>query len=95
MTLGTRVIYETRGKRTKLDLDQIIYLANGTDKRAAIISNNVLLQINKYAPTAEHYPDRYTVYFISPSSKDEYKKTGNIVLVRQICYFKKEIYDKF
>ncbi|MCQ2748760.1 MAG: hypothetical protein MJ246_01785 [Clostridia bacterium] len=90
--LGTRIIYEAHGKRTKLTYDEVAARANFNIQ--INFFKEILSEVNRFLPETKSFEDRYTVFWVTPSKPEEFAKTGCRVQVRQISYFKKDLYDK-
>ena len=93
---GVKVICEANGKRSKYDLKYVQDLAKDRSQPFQYkVFNEILTEIEEKQPEVKDFDDRYTVYFVSPASKKEFENTGRVVLIRQVCYFKEGIYNKF
>lgn len=95
MSLGTRVIYEANGKREKLDIKQVADKMQSKDKLQAKVYSEIMSLVNKFVSETKKLDGRYTVFFVSPSTRDEYSKTLRLVQIRQIGYFTSEVYNRF
>ena len=90
--LGTRIIYEAHGNRTKMTYDEVA--ARAKFNIQINFFKEIINEVNRFLPETKSFEDRYTVFWVSPSKPEEYAATGARVQVRQISYFKKDLYDR-
>lgn len=90
--IGIKVICEANGKRSKYDIEQVkAFASDNTQPFQQKVYGEILKEIDDKQDEILDFDDRYTIFFVSPTTESEFEETGDLVRIRNICYFKESV----